>query len=299
MKNAKNKSYPPGIHTAIVTPFSGERIDTAAYKHLLDIQLNSSVSGVVVLGTTGESPTVSEKEKEKLISISAEMLSGKKALTVGCGSNDTSKAIEKVKKAAALGAEYALVVVPYYNKPSERGILRHYLTVAESSPIPVIIYNVPSRTGADISAKTLSILSAHPNIAAIKEASPDICSITAKMYEAPDLDFFCGNDTLLYHFLLLGGKGGICVCSNLYPDKTCRIAELYKANKTKASKEAFFALYPYLQALSSDVNPVPIKTLLSACGLISPRVRAPLCEMAEDKRSALLRAAADAGLYIN
>lgn len=298
MTNNKTGRLPAGIHTAIVTPFAGGDIDLPSFRNLLDIQINSGVSGVVALGTTGEAPTVTRKEKDVLIKECVKALSGKKALTVGCGSNDTKTACEKVKHAASLGADFALVVAPYYNKPSQRGILRHFIAVADCSPIPVIVYNVPSRTGVDISSETLSVLSSHDNIVACKEASGDIQSVTAKIREAPELDFFCGTDTLLYHFLTLGAKGGISVSSNVEPDKTCRITDKYFAGDIPGAKDAFFSLYPFLAALSCDVNPVPIKALMASCGLISASVRPPLCELSEQKKSKLIYTASDAGIYI-
>ncbi len=298
MNDKKTGRLPAGIHTALVTPFSGNDTDLASLKALLEIQKNSRVSGVVALGTTGEAPTVTQKEKDAIIKECAKTLAGKKTLTVGCGSNDTKTACEKIKRAASLGADLALVVAPYYNKPSQRGILRHFITVADSSPIPVIVYNVPSRTGVDVSAETLSVLSAHQNIVACKEASPDMQSVTDKIKEAPELDFFCGSDTLLYHFLCLGGKGGVSVCSNIEPDKTCEITDKYFAGDIQGAKDAFFAFYPFLKELSCDVNPVPVKALLASCGLISAQVRPPLCGLSEQKRSKLLYSASEAGIYI-
>ena len=294
-----NKNTPgpePGVHTAIVTPVRGGRIDTDAFSRLLGIQRASNVAGVVVLGTTGESPTVSPGERTELIRIAKSVLGGKKQLTVGCGCSDTEKTVRTVKRAAALGADFALVVTPYYNRPSQRGLLRHFITVADASPVPVIVYNVPSRTGVDVSAQTLSVLAGHPNIVACKEASSDMQSVTEKMRTA-QLDFFCGSDTLLYHFLSLGAKGGVCVCSNIAPDLTCGIVDGFLSGEVEAAREAFFRMLPFLSALGCDVNPVPIKALLGCAGLISPEVRQPLCGLTEEKRSALLIAAAEAGVY--
>ena len=298
MTDNKKGRLPAGIHTALVTPFARGEIDIPALKNLLEIQKNSDAAGVVALGTTGEAPTVTQQEKDVIIKECAKLLSGKKTLTVGCGSNDTSSACEKVKRAASLGADFALVVAPYYNKPSQRGILRHFITVADASPVPVIVYNVPSRTGVDISAETLAVLSSHDNIAACKEASADMQSVTDKISEAPGIDFFCGCDTLLYHFLCLGGKGGISVCSNVEPDKTCAVTDKYFSGDTAGAKDAFFAIYPFLKALSCDVNPVPIKALMASFGLISAQVRPPLCGLSEQKRSKLIYAASDAGIYV-
>lgn len=298
MSDNNKKRLPYGIHTAIVTPFTYNGIDATGFSRLLDIQNESGVSGVVVLGTTGESPTVSEKEREELITLAVKAIGGKKAVTVGCGKNDTQKTVRTVKRAAALGADFALTVAPYYNKPSQRGLLRHFLTVAENSPLPVIIYNVPSRTGVDISAETLAVLSEHENVAGYKEASSDLGSVTAKMQAAPDLPFFCGNDALLYHFLCLGAEGAVAVCSNIEPDKTCEITKRYKSGDTEGAKAAFFGLYPFLRALCLDVNPVPIKTVMEAAGLISERVRPPLCPMSADAKAKLLCAASDSGINI-
>lgn len=296
MFNKKTRRLSRGIHTAAVTPFLGGELDLPAFGRLLDIQLASRAAGVVVLGTTGESPTVTDKERDTLITEAASRLSGKKELTVGCGSNDTRKAVELTKRAAALGADFALVVTPYYNRPSQRGLLRHFMIVAESSPVPVILYNVPSRTGADISAETLALLSAHENVAALKEASSDMQSVTEKK-EAADIDIFCGSDALLYHFLATGAAGGVCVCSNIKPDRICEITDKFFSSDTDGARKAFFGLYPLLKALGCDTNPVPIKALMAAHGLITPEVRAPLCTLTDDKKAALLAAAEEAGIY--
>ena len=299
MSDIKKQRLPHGIHTALVTPFAYGGIDADGFSRLLEIQKNSGVSGAVVLGTTGESPTVSGYERDTLAALAVNVLGGKKAVTVGCGSNDTGKAVGMCKRAAALGADFALIVTPYYNKPSQKGLLRHFLTVAEDSPLPIVIYNVPSRTGVDISAETLSVLSAHENVAGFKEASSDLGSVTAKMQAAPDLPFFCGSDALLYHFLCLGAEGAVSVCSNIEPDRTCAVTDLFDKGDRDGCKEAFFDLYPFLQALCLDVNPVPIKTVMEAAGLISARVRPPLCAMNGESRAKLLCAASDAGININ
>ena len=299
MFDIKKQRLPYGVHTALVTPFTYSGIDTDGFARLLEIQKNSGVSGAVVLGTTGESPTVCERERDTLTSLAVTALGGVKTVTVGCGSNDTGKTVKTCKRAAALGADLPLIVAPYYNKPSQKGLLRHFLTVAEDSPLPVVIYNVPSRTGVDISAETLSVLSAHENVAGFKEASSDLGSVTAKMQAAPDLPFFCGNDALLYHFLCLGAEGAVSVCSNIEPDRTCAITKLFKDGDKDGAKTAFFELYPFLQALCLDVNPVPIKTVMEAAGLISARVRPPLCAMNGGTRAKLLAAASDAGINVN
>jgi 4-hydroxy-tetrahydrodipicolinate synthase len=297
MSDKKTGVFPPGIHTALVTPFLNGAIDFASYGKLLEIQLCSRVAGVVILGTTGEAPTVTQKEKEKLIKDGVKQLTGKKTVTVGCGCNDTVGTCEKIKEAASLGAEFALVVAPYYNKPSQRGLLRHFITVADASPIPVIVYNVPSRTGVDVSAETLAVLSSHPNIAACKEAGGDIKTVTDKA-AAERTDLFCGNDTMLLPHLALGAKGAISVSSNIEPDRTCEIYEKYVSGDADGAKDAFFSLYPFLSALGCDTNPVPIKAVMASCGLISDEVRPPLCRLPEQKRQGLLYAAADAGIYI-
>lgn len=298
MSDKKTNRLPYGIHTALVTPFTYGGVDEDGFARLLGIQGESGVAGAVVLGTTGESPTVTGTERDTLISLAVKTLGGKKAVTVGCGGNDTGKTVKACKRAAALGADFVLTVTPYYNRPSQRGLLRHFLTVAEDSPLPVVIYNVPSRTGVDISADALAVLSAHENVAGYKEASSDLCSVTEKMQAAPGLPFFCGSDTLMYHFLCLGARGAVSVCSNIVPDKTCLITELFKKGDAEGAKNAFFALYPFLQALCLDVNPVPIKTVMEAAGLISAKVRPPLCAVGADVKTKLLCAAEEAGITL-
>lgn len=297
MIDTKTGVLPPGVHTAIVTPFINGMVDMLSYIKLLEIQLSSRVSGVVVLGTTGEAPTVNAKERDALITESVKILKGRKTVTVGCGGNDTASVCKKVKRAAELGADFVLVVTPYYNKPSQRGLLRHFITVADASDVPVVVYNVPSRTGVDISAETLSVLASHPNIVACKEASSDIKSVTDKLAPA-NIDVFCGCDELLPPFLSLGAKGAVSVCSNTDPDRTCEIFNRYGKGDTNGAKDAFYALYPYLKALGCDTNPVPVKAVMAAMGLISDEVRAPLCRLSNEKKPSLLYAAAECGIYI-
>ena len=297
MFNKKTRRLSPGIHTAAVTPFRRGEPDLKAFNRLLSDQLSSRVAGVVVLGTTGEAPTVTEKERGEIVSAAAGLLSGKKELTVGCGSNDTAKTVRSVREAASQGADFALVVAPYYNRPSQRGLLRHFMTVAEESPVPVIVYNVPSRTGVDISAETLEILSAHENIVACKEASADMQSVTGKL--TVGLDFFCGNDALLCQFLASGAAGGICVCSNIEPDRTCEIAEAAASGDAAKARSLFYSLYPLIKALGCDTNPVPIKALMSAAGYMTDEVRPPLLPLDGGKKAALLYAAAEAGIYMD
>lgn len=300
--NTKTARMPYGIHTALVTPFdsrTGENIDKDGFLRLINMQLEANVPGIVVLGTTGESPTVTDKERDLLIQTAAEALEGETmTLTVGCGTNDTAKTVSLIKRAAALGANAALLVAPYYNRPDKRGLLRHFLTAAEASEIPIVLYNVPSRTGVDLDVETLCVLSRHPNIIALKEASADISSVTSKFAALEDFDIFCGNDALLYPFLCLGARGAVAVASNAAPGELCRLCSDFEKGDVAAAKKCFYSLLPLFSALSLEVNPVPIKALLGLNGVISPRVRPPLYQLRRENQTELLYAATEAGIIL-
>lgn len=296
MAAKKTSRLKGGIHTAAVTPFSDIGIDKEALDRLLEIQLSSRASGIAVLGTTGEAPTVTDKEREYIIYRTSEMCKGRLDITAGCGSACTLDAVKKCKRAKQLGAEFALVAAPYYNRPDQKGLLRHFLTVAEASPIPVILYNVPSRTAVDIEGDTFSYLARHENIAACKEASSDISKMIRHGEAEPEFDVFCGSDTLLYPFLALGARGCISVASNISPDMTCLIWELWEKGLYNEARERFYRMYPFFSQLFYTSNPVPIKALMGEMGLISPMVRPPLCQWDRSGLAKLKYAAEIAGI---
>lgn len=231
------------------------------------------MSGVVLLGTTGEAPTLEEEEKRELIRRGRALV--QIPLIVGTTSFATKEVIDRNQVAFDLGADAVMVASPYYNKPSQEGLYRHFMTIADKSPLPVILYNHPGRTGVTIEKKTLSRLSRHENIIALKEASGRISGFVDALEAAADLPCFSGDDSLIEPAIALGAKGVISVLSNLIPKRIVEIVDLL----LKQTSVDLSDLNPFLDVLRLDTNPVPIKALLSTMGLCSKTVRLPLCEM--------------------
>ncbi len=288
MNNSTN-NFPFGVITAAITPFCDTGIDYKAFSELIMRQANGGAEAVVILGTTGEAPTVTQAERDKLTECALES-GGTMSVIVGCSSNDTKTAVAMCRRAEALGAFGLLVTAPYYNRPSEQGILRHYLTVAESVRLPIMMYNVPSRTGISVTPSQAEILFSHENITALKEAGTDIADITEKLVRFGE-KIYCGNDLLLPLFCSLGAGGAISVCANLCYGSFEKIYELYKSGNIASASVEFASLYPFLLALTCDTNPAPIKSAMHDFGLIEPHLRLPLTPVCERKRGEILSAA--------
>lgn len=282
-----------GVFTAIVTPFLKDgAIDWNGFDHLVKNQIKANVSGIVPCGTTGESPTLSKEEKLKLIEKSVELCDGRILVIAGTGSNSTADTVEFTKLACSKGADAALVVVPYYNKPSQSGLEAHYLAVAEASTIPIFLYNVPGRTGISLTAATVGKLAKHPRIIGIKEASGNLALLTeirraVRAQTNKEFIYLTGDDPTLAPFLASGGDGVISVASNILPQavgEICRFAE--KGDW----KEAFFlheTLYEFFNNLFVEANPVPCKSLLAWNGLIEDSFRLPLTSMSTENAAKL------------
>ncbi len=287
MKNSKNTLF-TGVCTALITPFKNGEIDYPSLKRLIEFQIEQGVDALLINGTTGESATLSECEKRELISFAVREVGGRVPLIAGTGSNSTKKAIHLSQFACDVGADAILVVTPYYNKASNEGLAKHYEAIANEVDVPIVLYNVPSRTGVNIPLEVYERLANHKNIIAVKEASPsvsDFAKLSQKCGEK--LDLYSGNDDLLLPALSLGGKGVISVVSNILPKEMGDACKLYFAGKTKEATALQLKLLPLINAIFSEVNPIPIKAIMSHREFCKEEYRLPLCPMNEEKKKAL------------
>ena len=277
-----------GTYTALVTPFSEAGIDIKRLVRLIDFQYKNGADGVVLLGTTGEAPTISEREADEIIYEWLKAAEGKIDVVIGCSSNSTAEAVKKCRRAASLGAEKLLVLTPYYNKTNKEGMKRHFLTVAEGVQAKTIIYNVPSRTGCSVDTETLEELSNHENIIGIKEASGNI-SYAARVASLISDDFFMisGCDDITVPLMSMGASGVISVASNIVPGKVCDMTRAFLSGDTSTAKNIQISLLPLISALFSEVNPIPIKTAMNIMKMNVGGFRLPLFEMSADKRKIL------------
>ena len=288
MKNSQKPLF-TGTCTALVTPFKNGEIDYKSLENLIEFQISNGIDALLINGTTGESATLGECEKRELISFAARVVACRVPLIAGTGSSSTKKAIHLSQFACDVGADAVLVVTPYYNKASNEGLIQHYEAIANEIDVPLILYNVPSRTGVNIPLAVYEKLSEHKNITGVKEANPSISDF-AKLSQkcGSTLDLYSGNDDLILPTLSLGGLGVISVISNVLPRETGEICRLWFEGKTKEATELQLKLLPLINALFSEVNPIPIKTLLSHLGFCENEFRLPICKMSEDKKQELI-----------
>ena len=277
-----------GSGVALVTPFNENGIDYDAFGKLIDWQLASKTDALVICGTTGEASTLTDEEHVEAIRFAAERAAGRKPIIAGTGSNDTDYSLWLSKEAEAAGADALLLVTPYYNKATPKGLIKHFSTVADNVNIPSILYNVPSRTGCNIPLSVYRELCEHENIVATKEASGNISAIAEIAAACGDkLAIYSGNDDQIVPILSLGGKGVISVLSNVLPDQTHDICELYFNGKVKESAAMQLKYLDLINTLFCEVNPIPVKTAMHLMGKCSLDMRAPLCEMEDANRAKL------------
>lgn len=289
MKNNRKPVF-TGVCTALITPFRDGKIDFEALSGLIEFQIDGGVDALLINGTTGESATLTDTEKREIISFAVSEVGGRVPVIAGTGSNDTHKAVELSKFAYDVGADACLAVTPYYNKASEAGLIKHYEAIADATEIPIILYNVPSRTGVNIPLSVYERLSEHKNIVAVKEANPsvsDFARLSARC--GKNLDLYSGNDDLILPCLSLGGNGIISVISNALPRQTGEICRLWFGGKIEEATELQLKLLPLTNALFCEVNPIPIKALLSHLGFCKEEYRLPLCPMDSERKKALIR----------
>ncbi len=276
-----------GAATAIATPmFEDGSINFEEFGKMLDFQVNSKADSVVVCGTTGESATMTDEEHVETIRYCVKKIGGRIPVIAGTGSNDTAYAIELSKEAQALGADALLLVTPYYNKTSQRGLIKHFTAIADSVNLPIVLYNVPSRTGISIAAETYIELAKHPNITAVKEASGNM-DLMMQVSANTDLDIYSGNDDEVLPCLALGGKGVISVSSNVCPKEKHDEVTLFLEGKHEEALAIQKKLLALEKALFMDVNPIPVKQALNIMGFKAGECRLPLCGMTEEMNGRL------------
>lgn len=265
-----------GCATALVTPFRNGAIDYEAFGKLIDFQLEEEIDALVVCGTTGEVSTLSAAEKEAVVAFAAQRAAGRVPVIAGTGGNDTATVIAQSVNAQNAGADALLVVTPYYNKTSQRGLVAHYTAVAQAVNIPIIVYNVPSRTGVNVLPATMRELLQIPNIVGTKEASGNIEQIVNLAALCPDCEIYAGNDDHVLPILALGGNGVICTVSNIIPREMHMLCEAYFAGDMEKARALQFKILPLWKAAFSDINPIPIKTMLAMLGFCTGELRLPL-----------------------
>ena len=272
-----------GVATALITPLNASGVDFDAFGRLIDWQIEQGVNALVIAGTTGEGSTLTYSEHEEAIRYSVKRAAGRVPIIAGTGSNDTARAITLSRLACDVGADALLVVTPYYNKATQNGLIRMYTAIADAVNKPIILYNVPSRTGVNIEPATYLALADHPNIAAIKEANGNISKIVETAALVGDkLDIYSGNDDQIVPILAMGGSGVISVLSNVMPAKTVEICDRFFSGDLKGSAELQCKLLPLIHALFSEVNPIPVKAAMAAMGWCQNYLRLPLTPMEEE-----------------
>ena len=269
-----------GAGVAIVTPFTEDGINFPEFGRLIDVQIAGHTDAIIVAGTIGEAATMSDEEHKEAIKFAVEHTKGRVPVIAGTGSNDTAYAIQLSQYAEQVGADGLLLVTPYYNKCTQKGLIEHFTKIADSVNVPCILYNVPSRTGLSIKVPTYAALSKHPNIVAVKEANGDLSSILRLRYAVGDeLAVYSGNDDQIVPILSLGGMGVISVLSNVAPKETHDICQLYFDGKVKESAALQIAFTDLADALFCETNPIPVKTAMRLMGYAAGPLRLPLSEM--------------------
>lgn len=288
-----------GIATALITPLTADGIDYAQFGKIIDWQIDQGINALVICGTTGESSTLSDAEHRRAIAFACEKVNGRVPVIAGTGSNETAYAVELTKSACADGADAVLVVTPYYNKTTQNGLVAMYNTIADASTKPVILYNVPSRTGIGIQPETYVKLAQHPNIAAIKEANSDISKIVETFALVGDqLDIYSGNDDQIVPILSMGGQGCISVLSNVVPKETVAITDQFFAGNVAEAARLQCQFMPLIRSLFCESNPIPVKAAMSALGFCENYLRLPLVPMEQDHYETMLQRMRALGLQV-
>ncbi len=277
-----------GSMVAIVTPFKDGEVDQEALRRLVRFHLESGTHGIVPCGTTGEGATLSYEETRLVGEIVLEETAGRVPVILGTGKNSTSQTIAMTRLAKEIGAQGALVVTPYYNKPTQEGLYQHFLTVAEAVDIPIILYNVPGRTSVNLEAETVIRLSEIGNIVAVKEASGDLVQISEIISMCGDaIDVLSGDDFLVLPILAIGGSGVISVVANIVPRKMAALYNYFNDGEFAGAKSLHYQLLPLCRAMFFETNPIPVKTALGFIGMIRPEIRLPLWSMGETNKHKL------------
>jgi len=296
MKNTVFK----GTATAIVTPMKDDlTVDYDALGRLIDFQILSGINAIVAVGTTGESATLEYSEQKDVIRFTVERVAGRVPVIAGAGTNNTLHVLENVRNACEAGADALLVVTPYYNKATQNGLIAHFTAVADTSTVPVILYNVPGRTGCNLLPKTVAKLAEHPNIVAIKEASGNMAQLVELVALCGDkLDIYSGEDALNVPIMSMGGKGAISVLSNVMPRESVAMTDACLAGDYPTAAKWQCKMLPLIQALFCEVNPIPAKAAVAAMGFGRENIRMPLSRMEDANRQRLLAEMRNLGLDV-
>ena len=284
-----------GTFTALVTPFRNGGIDDSAFKKLIETQIAAGITGVVAIGTTGESPTLSHEEREQVIRLSVATANKHCLVLAGTGSNATQHAMSDTITAEKLGVDGALLVAPYYNKPSQEGLFRHFKAIADATSLPIVLYNIPGRCSVDILPETVVRLAKDcRNIVSIKEASGSVERVGELRRRLPEsFTILSGDDSLTLPFMAVGAAGVVSVASNLFPSEVCALVRACESGDLKLAGKLHWKLLPLFKDLFIEPNPVPVKTALGWRGAMSGEVRLPLCEMSEANRARLRKTLED------
>ncbi len=288
-----------GMATAIVTPLTENGIDYEAFGKLIDWQIEQGINGLVVCGTTGEASTLSDDEHRDAIAFAVKRANGRVPIIAGTGSNDTEYALDLTHCACEAGADAVLVVTPYYNKATQKGLIKMFTTIADASTVPVILYDVPSRTGCSIEPKTVAALAEHPNIVGLKAASGNISKIAETAHLCGDkIYIYSGNDDQVIPIMALGGKGCISVLSNLLPKESALMCEKFFQGDIAGACKMQLDYIPLINALFSEVNPIPVKAAMAKMGFCEDFLRLPLTPMEDSTRAVLFEEMKKAGINI-
>ena len=283
-----------GSMVAVVTPFKDGRVDEAKVGELVEFHIKNGTDVLVPCGTTGESPTLSHDEHRRVIELAIQTANKRIPVVAGTGSNSTAEAIDLTRFAKNAGADGALVVLPYYNKPTQQGLIAHCRAIADAVELPLILYNIPGRTGINMLPETLAVLADHPNIVGMKEATGNLEQMTHDIVLCgAKLSFLSGDDTLTLPLMAVGGKGVISVVANIVPRDVADLTRAFLSGDWKRARELHLKLFPLCQAMFCETNPIPVKTAMALMGMINGELRLPLCPMSEanlSKLKAALRA---------
>src|SRR6267142_3414363 len=284
-----------GTFTALVTPFRDGAIDTSVFAKLIESQIAAGITGIVAVGTTGDSPTLSHEERKQVIRLAVTTANKRCQVLAGTGSNATDHAVADTRTAEKLGADGALLVAPYYNRPSQEGLYRHFKTIADATSLPIMLYNIPGRCGVDIMTDTVARLAKEcRNIVSIKEASGSVERVGELRRNLPDaFTILSGDDSLTLPFMAVGAAGVVSVASTLFPSEVCSLVRAAESGDLKLAEKSHRKLLPLFKDLFIEPNPVPVKTALGWRGAMSSEVRLPLCEMSEANQARLRKTLED------
>lgn len=284
-----------GSFVAIVTPFKDGEVDEEKYRELIEFHIKNGTNGIVPAGCTGEAATLTHQEQKHLMEVAVEAVDKRVPVVCGTGSNSTAEAVDLTRHAKEVGADGALMITPYYNKPTPEGQYRHYEAVAREVDIPIMLYNVPSRTGISILPETVARLSRLDNIVAIKEASGSLDQVS-KILSLCNITVLSGDDSLTLPMLACGAKGVVSVAANVIPKDVADMVAIFLKGDVDGARKLHYRMLPIFKAMFIETNPIPVKTALGLLGMIEPNLRLPLCPMREENLASLKKALQDYGL---